>query len=369
MNTFLLFGFVLLTTNMHAQKNDTIRKYLDRNLQFTSRSSAVYPAVGFKVPDAWFLQVLYPDTSVLLKAYFKDKNFAIKNGPYLLYHGRNVKAMEGTYVNNIAQGLWRYWHVTGQLKDSGLLVNNVMCGTWKSWAANGQLLVSVDYNNSPDGAADASRRPPAKPGKKAPGILPDDSPVPGTRDGLSLAYFPNGQLQDSGRYIDDLRTGLWKTWYENGKLDAEGNYISGNMQGDWTYYRSNGHKSTEEKYVSGKLQSMTCYDSLGNKEGDYCSILKPPVPLGPFDTFADYVLDNIFWPKELVNSEVQGVVRVEYVITKSGDLTNFRVVESPHQLLSDEVTRFLTTIEKWSPAVSHNRVIDFQMKFDVPFYH
>ena len=355
--------------NADAQKNDTIQKYLDQKLVLTSKAKGVYPALGIKTSDAWFLKAMYPDTTVLLTAYFKDKNFRIKNGPYQLYHGRNIKAMSGSYVDNLPQGVWRYYYSNGQIKDSGMLVNNIMCGTWRSWNEKGRLIISVDYKKMPDRSAQTpDGRQVKAPVKKSPTVLPEMSPVPGTRDGLALTYHANGQMQDSGAYSEDKRTGLWKIWYANGQQDAIGSFNRDSLEGNWTYYRENGNKSTEERYKNGKLQEMTCYDSAGNKAGNYCSILKPPVALGPFDEFSEYMLDNVFWPKGLEGSDVQGKVKVQFVITKNGDLTNFKILESPHQLLSDEVTRFFSTIEKWSPAVSHNRTIDFQMQMEVPFY-
>jgi len=362
MKIFFLLCLTFAATFANAQKNDTIRKYLDQQLRFTSKGKSVFPAVAVKQPDGWFFLAMYADTTPLLKAYFKDKNFSVKNGPYQLYHGKNIRAMQGTYLNNLPQGTWRYWHSNGQLKDSGLLIDNVMCGLWQSWNSRGQLLISVNYQKEP-----ANNNLKAVP-KKASTLLPEISPFPGKREGSAVAYHPNGQMQDSGTFKDDQRTGAWKTWYENGRIAATGSYELDSVHGNWTYYRENGNKSTDESYVMGKLQAMTCYDSLGNKESNYCSILKPPVPLGPFDNFTEYVLDNVFWPKGLIDSDVQGVVKVEYVITQQGELRNFKVIESPHQLLSDEVTRFFSTIEQWSPAISHNRIIDFKMQYEVPFY-
>jgi antitoxin component YwqK of YwqJK toxin-antitoxin module len=359
----LIFGCLMLTAlSASAQKNDTIRKYLDDKLQFTTRARSTYLVVGIKQTDSWLLFAAYPDSSLLLKAYFKDKNFSVKNGPYLLYHGRNIKAMEGAYVSNIPQGVWRYWHSNGQLKDSGLLIDNVMCGLWQSWSPAGKLLISMNYAQKP------ARTPPNPALKTSSGILPEISPFPGVREGLTLIYHSNGQIQDSGIYMADFKTGLWKTWYPDGTLASAGNYERDSLSGNWTFYRENGNKSTDEIYKNGKVQAMACYDSSGNKQGDYCSILKPPLPLGPFDDFSEYMLDNVFWPKNLLNSNIQGKVKVEYVITKDGNLTNFKIVESPHKLFSEEVTRFFSTIEKWSPAVSHNRVIDFPMQAEIPFY-
>ena len=310
MKTLLLPGLLIACIVVQAQKNDTIRKYLDEKLEFTARARSVYPAVGIKQADSWYLLAMYPDTTVLLKAYFKDKNFTVRNGPYTLYHPRNIMAIQGAYVSNIPEGPWRYWHANGQLKDSGLLINNVMCGNWRSWSSTGQLMISMNYAKQP------VVKPPRPAARKNSTLLPEVSPYPGVKEGIAMIYHPNGKLQDSGAYAADYKTGNWNTWYEDGTLSSTGNYDRDSLVGNWTFYRENGQKSTDETYKNGKLQSMTCYDSAGNKESSFCSILKPPIPLGAFNDFAEYMLDNIFWPKELLNSNVEGIVKVEFVITK-----------------------------------------------------
>ncbi len=241
--------------NADAQKSDTIPKYLDQKLAFTSKAKGVYPAVGIKTTDGWFLKAVYPDTTVLLTAYFKDKNFRIKNGRYQLYHGRNIKAMTGAYVENVAQGVWQYYYTNGQIKDSGLLIDNIMCGTWKSWNEKGRLIISAEYKKTPDKSVQTQYGRSVKtPAKKSPTVLPEMSPVPGARDGLSLTYHANGQMQDSGAYSEDKRTGLWKTWYANGLQDAIGSFNRDSLEGNWTYYRENGNKSTEERYKNSNFR-------------------------------------------------------------------------------------------------------------------
>ena len=100
-----------------SQRADTLRKYLDNSLAFTNKNKAVYPAVAIQTGDHWYLFAVYPDTGTLLKAYFKDRELKIKDGPLTLYHPNNIKAMECRYVNNVQQGVWKYYYKNGQLKD------------------------------------------------------------------------------------------------------------------------------------------------------------------------------------------------------------------------------------------------------------
>ncbi len=84
--------------------------------------------------------------------------------------------------------------------------------------------------------------------------------------------------------------------------------------------------------------------------------------------FKNYMLDHIFWPKELDGNDVNGNLRANYTISKEGKLISFKVVESPHELPGKEVERFFWSIENWSPAILHNRPTEFTVTIEIPFY-
>ncbi len=103
--------------------------------------------------------------------------------------------------------------------------------------------------------------------------------------------------------------------------------------------------------------------------GMFCIILRSPVAIIERNLdFNNYMLDHIFWPKELDGKNVNGNVRASYTISKEGRLISFIIVESPHELLGKEVERFFLSIEKWSPAILHNRTTEFTVTIEIPFY-
>ena len=55
------------------------------------------------------------------------------------------------------------------------------------------------------------------------------------------------------------------------------------------------------------------------------------------------------------------------MITKKGNMENFRVVSTPSKILSDEVLRVILSAPGWYPAVEHNRVVDYTVRLKVPF--
>lgn len=145
----------------------------------------------------------------------------------------------------------------------------------------------------------------------------------GNKEGLFNIYFPNGQLEQSGKYVNDKKTGIWEYFYEDGTkrqiLDFQDNEIlimefwnkegkklveSGN--GEWYSYtpsdefiktsgevrngRKNGtwkntlpsrnmttniEKYKEGKFISGKMISVAS-GTESYKDTQYCSIEKTP---------------------------------------------------------------------------------------------
>lgn len=363
--TFLLCCTIACYTSFAQKKQpDTVRKYLDLSLTLTNKANGELPALAIRTGDHWLLMSVYPDTSVLLKAYFKDEKLTIKDGPFTLYYPKRIKASEGRYENNSKQGPWMFWHQNGKMRDSGAYRNNYYTGEWRRWNDSGQLIAIINYS-APEDITTVVFGSAGRFGKRS-SILAGDTSV-GIMQGTSINFYPNGQMQDSGAYKLNHKEGIWKNWYRNGNLESMGSFVHSIQEGVWEYFREDGTRSSREKYVKSKITNLECFDEQGNFYGNTCAILKPPVAQGQFLDFDKYALDNMFWPEELKRSDIEGFVRLEYTITKEGKLKNLKILSSPHKLMSEEVTRFFNTLQ-WSPAVSHNRPVDYTTRYQVPFF-
>jgi TonB family protein len=362
----LVFACILCSFSSFAQKKqrDTVRKYLDERLAFTNKANMTFPALAVRDGSHWQVMSVYEDTSILLNIYFKDEDLTIKDGPFVLYHPKKQKAIEGRFVDNVKQGVWKIWYENGQLKDSGRYINNYQTGIWHSWNDSGQLVAIKHFQDSIK--ITGVIRGYINPREKRPTILAGDTSIT-ILDGPSMSFYPNGQLRDSGDYRFNRKEGLWKYKYSNGNLESKGSYIRNVQFGIWEYYRENGLPSTKEKYENNKITALECFDEQGNPSGNACSIQKLPVAQGKFLDFNKYALDNMFWPEQLKRSDVEGMVEIEYTISKEGKMTSIKILSTPHQLMSAEVIRFFKTLE-WSPAVSHNRPVDHTMKYRIPFF-
>jgi TonB family protein len=224
--------------------------------------------------------------------------------------------MTGTYrdrVLRIREGLFTFYHPNGTVQMKGSYTNNRQAGDWLGWHANGQIKDSVGYNL-------------------------------GEKQGRS------------------------RGWHDNGQLMYEGFYFAGFPDSTWSWYYPNGQPSTKEKYRLNKLTSLECFDSLGNKTGSNCSLELPPTIQGRYGGLQKYIMDSLYYPAEALQRNIQGVVEVQFTITKEGKLKDIKYLNSPDKLLSDEVTRVLLSVPAWYPAIRHNQMVDQTQNLKIPFY-
>ena len=176
-----------------AQK-DSVRKYLDADLQFTTKKDVVYPAMAIKENDHWLLYAVYPDTSVLLAVYYKDAALTVKDGPFTLYHPKKIVAQKGYFINNIAEGHWQSYYPGGQIKNEGDVIHNHLSGVWKTWYANGLSMSSHTYLYSDSLQQGGQPVHENSPAKKVVRVL-DDFKVEGKMEGASTTWYENGNKE------------------------------------------------------------------------------------------------------------------------------------------------------------------------------
>jgi antitoxin component YwqK of YwqJK toxin-antitoxin module len=337
---FLLYIILLFTALTGFAQKDSVRKYLDGDLHFTTKKNFVYPAMAIKNNDHWVLYAVYPDTTVLLTVFFKDAALTIKDGPFTLYHPKKIVAQKGNFKNNIPDGQWQTWYPGGQLKNEGAIINNHLSGTWKYWYENGQPMSERSYIYSDSMAGQPAHQ--SYPAYKVEKVLDD--------------FAPDGKLEGKGT-----------TWYENGNKESVLNYHNDSLSGVCAWFRENGSPSSKETYVNGKVTELECYNEEGKYTGSTCSILKLPVLIHPIFTAEDYIVNELHKEKRKDINE-EGEAQVTFTITKNGTVKDLLILSSPDPALSKHIVQVFAAMPAWSPAVTHNRKIDYAVKLVIPYY-
>jgi antitoxin component YwqK of YwqJK toxin-antitoxin module len=320
-----VFLILFLPGLAYAQKKDTVLRYLDERLQLTSADKAAFFGVSVKTPDGhYLLYALYADTTPVIEAVYKDKDLTLRDGKFALYYPKGRLAQQGWFRDNKMEGVWRTYYKNKQLKDSGVMQDNKFAGLWKNWYENGQLMQVCHY---------------------------PDQAVP-SRTGQQIAKA-------------DIKDGVFESWYESGKPQSAGQYENDIMTGEWKWYYETGNTSTIEQYTDGKLSAIQCFDSTGKDEGSYCSISKPAVLKQGGDCQA-YIRDNLTWPKEALKRKIEGTVHVHLKVSKAGRLEKLDL-SCDQEILKKAVADLFDGMKEWYPAVSHNRPIEWEQEFDIPF--
>ncbi|MEO5594370.1 MAG: hypothetical protein ABIR15_05480 [Chitinophagaceae bacterium] len=335
---FLLHVILLLVALPGLAQKDSVRKYLDGNLHFTSKKDVVFAAMAIRNDDHWLLYAVYPDTGVLLKVNYKDAALTIKDGPFTLYHPKKKVAQTGSFKNNLPTGHWQSWYADGQIKNEGTLINNHFSGIWKSWYANGKIKSEQSYIYTDS----LSVQHQSYPAYKVQSVLDD--------------FDPEGKLE-----------GASTMWYENGNKESAVNFHNDSLSGLCSWFRENGNPSSKETYVSGKVTELECYDSTGKYTGATCSILKLPVLIHPIFTTLDYIEYELHKEK-FKDIKEEGEATITFTVTKTGAVENLVVADTPDENLSKHIIHIFATMPPWSPAVIHNRTVDYPVKLNIPYY-
>ena len=87
----------------------------------------------------------------------------------------------------------------------------------------------------------------------------------GTMNGITVLYYPNGQVNKKGQYRKGKYHGKWEGWYKDGTKSFEIHHNHGKLQGKYNTYHDNGQiKETgtyTDNFKSGRWQY---FDKGGN---------------------------------------------------------------------------------------------------------
>jgi TonB family protein len=160
--------------------------------------------------------------------------------------------------------------------------------------------------------------------------------------------------------IDKQGNGNGKETLAKVRITGTGAMKGGKQTGNWTYVDSSGKKVMEVLYNDNGIEKETCFDKEGKPitNGQCISDRRPEFPGGE-SAWLQFLQKNLTYPKDLRKAQVQGVVKVKFLIKEDGSLSGFKVLESPDPELSSEALRVLRLSPKWNPSIEYNKPVPF----------
>jgi len=203
------------------------------------------------------------------------------------YNNRNTR-IEGTYLNNLKHGYFKYYTKGGSLIRTEYWINGILQEPSIETAKidirkeispeTGQLVFKGSYLNGKkngvhrfydgNGNIISSKLFSA-------GILLEEGGTMdelGRKQGHWKTFYIDGIRRHEGNYIDGLRTGSWVYFFNNESIEQKGSYNQDEPNGDWNWYYPNGNVWREESYLNGLEDGLSVeYDSSGVElaKGEY----------------------------------------------------------------------------------------------------
>lgn len=191
--------------------------------------------------------------------------------------------------------------------------------------------------------------------------------VNGTVEGNIFHYYESGVLSQTVRSVNGHYEGKGLSYFENGQLSSEVFYHNNKFDGICKWYYENGQPSSIETYEADSLISFELF--LENGEADTQTKIpnaEAEFP-GGLTNLKRYLANNIIYPEYALEHNIEGKVFIQFIISKTGEVSNVTVKKSAHILLDQEAVRVLENLPKWKPAKFHNRVVPAIYNLPVTF--
>lgn len=77
-----------------------------------------------------------------------------------------------------------------------------------------------------------------------------------------------------------------------------------------------------------------------------------------------YIMENIKYPKQIMEEGIQGRVTVSFIVEKDGRVSNVRLLRSVQPLLDKEAVRVVKSMPKWTPGKHNGKPV--RVRFNLP---
>lgn len=94
---------------------------------------------------------------------------------------------------------------------------------------------------------------------------------------------------------------------------------------------------------------------------------KPAEPIGGLEAFWRYVGDNINYPRKARALGIEGIVYVQFVVSKDGFLTDAEVIKGIGAECDKEAVRVVSSSPKWNPASNNDKLVNQRLIVSITF--
>lgn len=302
----------------------------------------------------------YEDGTVKYKTKYND---GLQDGPYVEYHENAQLKIEGTYDNGLATSTYQQWDEDGQLVFKRTYAEGeVISETW--YGSDGKPLAPSALLTLPQLRTDH------KAGMQD--MLRSQSKHwVNDRGVYNFVIGPDGRVEDvkvvetCNDYMDTLIMDVIKGLeFEPGAVLGESSAFGNDMVVDMNY-------STIEKIELGNYYQMPD-ESADDKEAkrfeqSFMIVEEMPEFPGGMDELFQYLGKNTTYPAIAKDEGAEGVVYAQFVVRRSGMVSNVEILRGVHPELDREALRVVRKMPLWTPGKQRGKKVNVYYKLPFRF--
>jgi TonB family protein len=172
---------------------------------------------------------------------------------------------------------------------------------------------------------------------------------PDKRDGKFIRYDENGRVSSEKTYQNNKLNGPYRSYYPDGRLKYDASYKEDALDGEFRGYYSSGQLKRIDNYKKGTFLSGKCFTKSG-RDTTYSEYLKGPSFVGGQESLVEYIRINTQYPDAARRRNIEGMVKVRFVVDTLGKVTNVTLYAGVDPLLNEQALYLVRNMPDWIPG-------------------
>ena len=185
--------------------------------------------------------------------------------------------------------------------------------------------------------------------------------------GDRVYYTTSGKVSRRVHFEDGKAAGNDAYYYDNGKMLASGVNRDGAPDGEWKAWYRSGKPAAKVIFSGGKQAEADFYDEDGSARKDMNAFFQGSAYPGGTSALYEYLDKNIQYPASAFVYNVQGVVVLQFRVTKEGNTVDLEIIQGVDPALDKEAYRVVSGMRPWEPARIGGIPVDTYQRLPIQF--
>jgi TonB family protein len=196
-------------------------------------------------------------------------------------------------------------------------------------------------------------------------LFADDSCV--IPKGDRVYYTTSGKVSRRVHFEDGKASGSDTYYYENARVLASGANRDGAPDGEWKAWYRSGKPAAKVIFAGGAQTSANFYNEDGSARKDVDSFFQESIYPGGMTALYKYLDDNLNYPAGAFVHDIQGVVVLQFRVTREGNTMDLEIIRHVEPDLDKEAYRVVSGMRPWHPARIGGIPVDTYKRLPIQF--